>query len=166
MNGIHPTMAAPVVPVTRVPALDTLDQYVVGKAVADKAAISPSVELTCSSDYCDIANSLIEGYARFISRLTGLEDVAFFVSRQSSIASESDLLRGVISASVLAAEEGQQSRCDFREDSEQHADEGEVQFSLDLGLYVGPENGEQQPLVGVPDSVSVLPVQERGDCPI
>ncbi|GFN18422.1 nonribosomal siderophore peptide synthase SidC [Aspergillus tubingensis] len=152
MNGIHPTMAAPVVPVTRVPALDTLDQYVVGRAVADKAAISPSVELTCSADFRDVAKSLIEGYARFISRLTGLEDVAFFVSRQSSIASESDLLRGVISASVLAAEEGQQPRCDFREDSEQHADEGEVQFSLDLGLYIGPENGEQQPLVGVRDS--------------
>ncbi|BCS01581.1 nonribosomal siderophore peptide synthase SidC [Aspergillus luchuensis] len=152
MNGIHPTMAAPVVPVTRVPALDTLDQYVVGKTVADKAAISPSVELTCSADFRDVAKSLIEGYACFISRLTGLEDVAFFVSRQSSIASESDLLRGVISASVLAAEEGQQPRCDFREDGEQHADEGEVQFSLDLGLCVGPENGEQQPLVGVRDS--------------
>ncbi|GKZ21096.1 nonribosomal peptide synthase, partial [Aspergillus brasiliensis] len=152
LNGIHPTMAAPVVPVTKVPALDTIDQYVVGKAAADKAAISPSVELTCSSDFRDVAKSLIEGYARFIARLTGLEDVAFFVSRQSSIAGESDLLHGVISASVQAAEEGQQPRCDFREDSEQHADGDEVQFSLDLGLYVGPENGEQQPLVGVRDS--------------
>ncbi|RAL03735.1 nonribosomal siderophore peptide synthase SidC [Aspergillus ibericus CBS 121593] len=151
MNGTHSAMAAPILPVTKVPALDTIDQYAVEKSVCDAVAISPSVELACSSDFRDVANSLIEGYAHFVSRFTGSEDVAFFVSRQSSLTSESELLRGVISASVVAGEEGQRPTCAIREGSDQHADGDEVQFSLDLGLCADPENGEQQPLAGVRD---------------
>ncbi|PYI02663.1 nonribosomal siderophore peptide synthase SidC [Aspergillus sclerotiicarbonarius CBS 121057] len=151
MDGIHSAMPAPVLPVTKVPALDTIDQYVVENSVGDAVAISPSVELVCRSDFRDVANSLIQGYAHFVAQFTGSEDVAFFVSRQSSLASESEPLRGVISAVVVAGEEGKRPTCAIHEASEQHADGGEVQFSLNLGLCADPENGEQQPLAGVQD---------------
>ncbi|OOG00407.1 hypothetical protein ASPCADRAFT_136039 [Aspergillus carbonarius ITEM 5010] len=112
--------------------------------------MSPSIELACRSDFEDVADSLIEGYARFVSSFTGSEDVAFFMS-QSSLASESEPLRGVMSASIVAGEEGQRPTCAIRDASEQHVDGGEVQFCLHLGLCVGPENGEQQPLAGLRD---------------
>ncbi|PWY66394.1 nonribosomal siderophore peptide synthase SidC [Aspergillus sclerotioniger CBS 115572] len=150
MNGNSSTMTAPVLPVTKVPALDTVDHYAVQKSGGDAVAISPPIELACHSDFQDVANSLIEGYARFVSGFTGSEDVAFFMS-QSSLASESEPLRGVISASIVAGEEGQRPTCAIRDASQQHADGGEVQFSLHLGLCTDPENGGQQPLAGVPD---------------
>ncbi|PWY89880.1 nonribosomal siderophore peptide synthase SidC [Aspergillus heteromorphus CBS 117.55] len=134
------TMAT-LLPATRVPPLDTIDQYAVEKPLGSSAAISSPLELVCGADLRDVASSLIQGYARFVSRFTGLEDVAFFVSRSSSFTIGSQPTRAVASASVVA-ENGQPS-CVVRELGEQHGDRDEIQFYLDLGLSAEPENGER-----------------------
>ncbi|PYH91604.1 nonribosomal siderophore peptide synthase SidC [Aspergillus ellipticus CBS 707.79] len=140
-KGQQSTMSTTPLPATRVPALDTIDQYAVGKPVGDAVGISPPLELACDSDFHDVASSLVQGYARFVSCFTGLEDIAFFVSRQSNFAVGSEPTHGVVSASVV---EGQQPSCVIHEISEQHGNRDEIQFSLDLGFGAGPENGERQ----------------------
>ncbi|OJJ34714.1 hypothetical protein ASPWEDRAFT_39793 [Aspergillus wentii DTO 134E9] len=126
-----------VLPVTKVPALDTIDSYAVDRSSVVATAQSPSIELSASCDSQTLANTLVQGYARFVSRFTGLEEVAFVVSRHSSFVAGSESSRGVVCASVTG------SQCATRELPYTHHSTQETQFSLQLGLEeAGPENGE------------------------
>jgi hypothetical protein len=142
--------------VTKVPALDTIDHYVINKSGDNSIARSPSVDLFCSSDIKDITDDIVQGYARYISNFTGLEDVAFLVSRHSDLASGTAQARSVICASVVCADGDQPQKdrtsCKVRELDARYYNKDEVQFSLTLGFGVGPENGELQP--SVQESVS------------
>ncbi|KAE8379604.1 hypothetical protein BDV26DRAFT_291200 [Aspergillus bertholletiae] len=138
-----------ILPVTKVPALDTIDPYVVNRSADLAVARSSPVELSYSSEIEHLADDIVQGYARFILSFTGLEEVAFFVSRYSPFVS-AEACR-IICASVLCSDGAGQQRshasCKLREVDICHYNKDEIQFSLTLGLGVGPENGEQQPSV-------------------
>ncbi|GMG47306.1 unnamed protein product [Aspergillus oryzae var. brunneus] len=140
-----------ILPVTKVPALDTIDPYVVNRSADLAVARSPSVELFYTSEIQNLADDIVQGYARFISSFTGLEDVAFFVSRHSPFVSGTQRACGVICASVFGSDRAEQQTgqecCKVREVDTCYYNKDEVQFSLTLGLGVGPENGELQPSV-------------------
>ncbi|KAE8356002.1 hypothetical protein BDV28DRAFT_145645 [Aspergillus coremiiformis] len=142
---------AEVLPVTKVPALDTIDQYIVKRTVDSPVARSPSVTLFCSSGTQDIADDIIQGYACFISKFTGLEDVSFLVSRHSAFMLATKPACGVILASVLCSDQNEQlngqDKPEIREIDQRYYNKDEVQFSLTLGLSTEPENGEPQPSV-------------------
>ena len=140
-----------ILPVTKVPALDTIDPYVVNRLAECAVARSPPLELSYSTEYQNLADDIVQGYARFISSFTGLEDVAFFVSRHSPFVSATQQTCGVICASVFCSDGAEQQRgeecCKVREVDTCYYNKDEIQFSLTLGLSVGPENGELQPSV-------------------
>ncbi|KAE8164960.1 hypothetical protein BDV40DRAFT_99320 [Aspergillus tamarii] len=140
-----------ILPVTKVPALDTIDPYVVNRSADPVVARSPPVELFYRSEIQNLADDIVKGYARFISSFTGLEDVAFFVSRHSPFVSGTQQACGVICASVFGSDDAEQQtsqeHCKVREADACYYNKDEVQFSLTLGLSVGPENGELKPSV-------------------
>lgn len=129
-------------PVTKVPALDTIDRYAVDKSVGAVVGKSPSVEVACSSSVRDLADSIIQGYARFISRFIGAEDVAFFVTRHAAFATGPDATRYAVCAFAVGS--GDAATYTVHEFNEGQRDQNEVQFILELGLGSGPENGEAQ----------------------
>ncbi|BCR86049.1 uncharacterized protein ACHE_30036A [Aspergillus chevalieri] len=128
-----------VLPVTKVPALDTIDQYAVER-VAGEAANSPAIELSCDAGSQDVAKGIMQAYARFVSHFTGLEDVAFAISRDSSYVS-TESRRAVVCASVFADSEAGKT-CNLREASYARLNKDEVQFALEL-RNAEPENGDQ-----------------------
>ncbi|KAL4891562.1 hypothetical protein BDV59DRAFT_65864 [Aspergillus ambiguus] len=134
---------AEMLPVTKVPALDTVDRYVVDTSVGAAVGRSGWLELACSASVRDLANSIIKGYARFISSFTGLEDVAFFVTRHATFATGLDPTRYVVCGFAVAA--GNESTYTVHEFNDGLHDQNEVQFTLELGLGNGPENGVAQP---------------------
>ncbi|KAF5856241.1 hypothetical protein ETB97_007674 [Aspergillus alliaceus] len=148
-KGTSSKSMAEILPITKVPALDTIDQYVVNRSVDRPIARSPSVDLFCNSEIQDVTDGIIQGYARFVSGFTGLEDVAFFVSRYSPFVSGTEHVRGVIRASFLGSgkdEQGKgQHKCEVREVDQRYYNKEDVQFSLTLGLDAGLENSELQP---------------------
>ncbi|CRG90024.1 hypothetical protein PISL3812_07065 [Talaromyces islandicus] len=116
-------------PVTKLPALDIADQYVVGRRSAPRGR-SDAIELQCSSDK-SLSTEIIQGYADFIARLTGLEEVAFVVVQGSL---SSGLSRTVIHATQSTSrdslEENNTPLCSWREiDSPAYRNEG-IQFVL------------------------------------
>lgn len=130
-----------VLPATKVPALDTVDAYVVDKPVEeDSVGASQRIKISCSSDVCNakVIDGLVAGYARFVSSLTGLEDVAFCATRHSPFV-DSEPVTSIITASLV--HDGDQSKLVSREvDAKQHNDD-EIEFYAELGFGVGPENG-------------------------
>ncbi|PLB44515.1 non-ribosomal peptide synthetase/alpha-aminoadipate reductase [Aspergillus steynii IBT 23096] len=138
---------ADILPVTKFPALDTIDPYAVDRSLGDVVANSPLAELLCSADGQDVANDLIQGYARFISNFTGLEDVAYLLSRYPTLEAVSEPVRDVVCASVFWSESAQRpgdlSTCTIRHVDERLYNKDEIQFSLDLGANSEPENGEK-----------------------
>ncbi|RHZ54235.1 nonribosomal siderophore peptide synthase SidC [Aspergillus thermomutatus] len=130
-----------VVPVTKIPALDTIDQYAVERPTVDSIGQSPWLKIGSSDVSGDLAIALIEGYARFVCAFTGLDDIAFAVSRQPSTGSSQTL----ICASVTVTEEKEwlqsTQQCAVRELDFSYYNRDEVQFVLDLALTSGPENG-------------------------
>ncbi|KAF9885897.1 hypothetical protein FE257_012277 [Aspergillus nanangensis] len=133
-------------PVTKVPALDTLDQYAFDtSSVTPVVARSPCTTLVCTTEPRHGANSIIQGYANFIAHFTGLEDIAFFVSRHGIFRTASEPIRGVVCASVVSGErqeDGNSLDCTIIEFHEGYHNQDEVQFSLDLGTNDHPENSE------------------------
>lgn len=144
-NGVQ---HADILPVTKVPALDTIDPYAVEKPLGEVVANSPWAELLCSADVQDVADDLIQGYSRFISNFTGLEDVAFLLARHPAAGTASDTVRDVVCASVFWSESTQRpgdlSTCTIRHVDERLYNQDEIQFSLDLRASSDPENGEKQ----------------------
>lgn len=131
-----------VLPVTKVPALDTVDAYVVDRQVEDSVGASQRIKLSCSSDVCNakVIDGVVAGYARFVSALTGLEDVAFYFTRHSPFVSSP--VQSIITASPV--HDGDQSKLVSREADAKHANDDEIQFYAELGFGVGPENGEHR----------------------
>ncbi|RDW89800.1 nonribosomal siderophore peptide synthase SidC [Aspergillus mulundensis] len=135
-----------VVPVTKIPALDTVDAYAVqdrdkdndrpidGDGDGDGRATSERISLVCdSAGDRSVIDGLIRGYARFIAALTGQDDVAFCSTRREPYVSERTI--SIILASVA------QGDVDYREVYAKY-DDDDVQFYIELGR-AGPENGRQ-----------------------
>ncbi|KAL3475508.1 hypothetical protein BJX99DRAFT_259279 [Aspergillus californicus] len=138
----RPTSPREILPVTKVPALDTIDRYAVDEPIeGDAVARSQRITLSCTSDVRTVIDGLVQGYARFISRFTGLEDVAFLTTRHVPFV-ESGSLRILNSASISHDEK--QRRSVFREVDAKFHEPDEVQFYADLGLSVDPGNGEHK----------------------
>lgn len=70
--------SSPRLPVIKVPALNIIDQYVVDTA-SQSRGYSETIELPCCHD-----SDVIQGYARFVARFTGLEEVTFVVNRNKN----------------------------------------------------------------------------------
>lgn len=141
-----------VLPVTKVPALDTIDPYVV-KTRATVVGRSPTVELAGAFfDPRNVATEIVQGYARFVAQITGLEDVAFAISRDPAFATGSEAHRAVVCASVFASTEGSKGEsCTLREADHTRYNPEEIQFALQLRGHVASENGAQH---DVSDDVS------------
>ena len=152
-NGQRGTTSLEILPATKVPALDTVDPYAVDRPTADATVHSPVGELIQSSDCATIESQLVQGYAQFISGFTGLEDIAFTISRHPKPTRASQPPRGIICASIPGSPGGE--LCTIRELPFRLDSKKETQFSLQLDLDAEPENGEQQPEDAVPEAVSV-----------
>ncbi|KAL4786317.1 hypothetical protein BJX76DRAFT_355222 [Aspergillus varians] len=128
-------------PVTKVPALDTVDGYTADKPIDDDDSIGKSqqIKLSCSSDARVVIDDLIRGYARFISSLTGLEDITFCSTRHSPFV-ELEPLRSIVTASFVH-DGGEKTNFVFREVDAKYHDHEEVQFYAELGFGVKPGNG-------------------------
>ncbi|KAL4907117.1 hypothetical protein BDW74DRAFT_175902 [Aspergillus multicolor] len=139
-----------VVPVTKVPALHTVDAY--AYAVEDKEnkdddrpidgnadpddgrTTSERISLVCeNAGDRSVIDGLVRGYARFIAALTGLDDVAFCSTRRQPYVSEKTI--SIILASVA------KETADYREIYAKY-DDDDVQFYVELGR-AGPENGRR-----------------------
>ncbi|KAL4886629.1 hypothetical protein BJY04DRAFT_213387 [Aspergillus karnatakaensis] len=133
-NGLHAAEPMDVVPVTKVPALDTVDPYVVERPIEEEiVGWSQRITLSCTSGP-NVIDHLIRGYARFIAAFTGLEDVAFYtLQRLPFVDSESWSL---ITASI---DKGDHITVASRETDADH--DQDVQFYAELGARVKPENG-------------------------
>ncbi|KAL2827575.1 hypothetical protein BDW59DRAFT_56080 [Aspergillus cavernicola] len=136
--GSPPPSLPEVLPVTKVPALDTVDRYAVDTPIEDDLiGRSQRITLSCTSDVRIVIDHLIRGYACFISSFTGLDDVAFLTTRRSPFVKQPS--QTIITASVT--HEADQSKSTFRELDAKHHNQDEVQFCAELGFGVDPENG-------------------------
>ncbi|PYI30022.1 nonribosomal siderophore peptide synthase SidC [Aspergillus indologenus CBS 114.80] len=143
-NALDPAMTLVSIPTTKLPALDTVDQYAVDNSSQSSVVLSSRVELACDTNFQAVASDLVQGYAHFISSFTGLDEIAFFVARHSTAISGQEKERGVVCASVLREADGQ--RCTIEEVDKQYYDADEVHFCLALGFCEERENGEQHSL--------------------
>ncbi|KAL4872847.1 hypothetical protein BDV12DRAFT_193182 [Aspergillus spectabilis] len=140
-DGVHAAAPMEVVPVTKVPALDTVDPYAVDKPIEEKSdsvGRSQRITISCSSDVRTVIDDgLIRGYARFISSFTGLDDLACYSIRRFPFV-ESQPSWSLITASQN--DDGDQITINSRKiGSDQH--DQNVQFYAELGARVEPENG-------------------------
>lgn len=140
--------AAPeiMIPVTKVPALDVIDQYALGKPISDGIGHSALIKLTCDSDIENIDAELLSRYASFISAFTGLDDIAFAVWRRGIFATGSRSQQAIAHASLSAVvnEEEQLRRyrqCSLREIDYAYYRPEEVQFRLELDSPAEFTNG-------------------------
>ncbi|KAL4915868.1 hypothetical protein BDW62DRAFT_116965 [Aspergillus aurantiobrunneus] len=135
VRGSHPTE---LLPATKVPALDTVDAYAVQKPIDQHScARSQRIKLECDGDVRSVIDALTRGYARFISSLTGLDDVAFCAARRSPFVAEPVL--SVFIASLV--HDGDEAVFVCREVDAKYHDHDEVQFYAELGFGVEPGNG-------------------------
>ncbi|KAL2869238.1 uncharacterized protein BJX67DRAFT_22600 [Aspergillus lucknowensis] len=140
----HSSLLAPsvqVLPVTKIPALDTVDRYAADEPIVDledSVGKSPRVKLSCSSDVRNVIGNLLRGYACFIAAFTGFEDVAFLSNRSPPFA-ESKPSRSLVIASVASGDS--QSKVDLLEVDAKTHDQDEVQFYAEIGFGVSSENG-------------------------
>ena len=125
------------VPVTKVPALDTIEAYAgaFDKPI-DGAGTCQRTSLVCSASSAvdgDVIDGLVQGYARFIAGLTGLDDIAFYSTRHEPFALEKS------TSIIIASAASNELVC--REVDTNH--ENDVQFYAELGR-VEPENGRRE----------------------
>jgi hypothetical protein len=154
VNGSLPVPSVAALPVTKVPALDTVDRYAANEPIVDAGnpvGRSPRVKLSCTSDVRNVIDSLLGGYARFISSLTGLEDIAFLTNRTIPFV-ESKASRSIVVASVSHTE-GQSKINTIEVDSNYHHSHDEVQFYAELGISLESSNGKHKAVQGQ-DTVS------------
>lgn len=121
-------------PVTKVPALDVVDQYVVGRTSAPRGC-TDAIELQHSSDK-PLAAEIIQGYADFIARFTGLEEVAFVLAQGSLSSGQSRPSRTIVhatpSTSRDAVHENGTPLCSWREIGSPAYRKEDIQFVLDM----------------------------------
>jgi hypothetical protein len=129
-----------IVPVTKIPALDTIDQYAAEGSPDDSIGQSPWRRIGQGDASEELATGLIEGYARFVSALTGLEDVAFAVLCQPSTRPSQALICASVTVTDQEQEVQSARQCAVRELDFSYYNRSEVQFALDLALTGDPEN--------------------------
>lgn len=160
-EGQHPTppsnpdasnsLVPDVLPVTKIPALDTIDPYVVNRPT--EVTRSPAVELSGAFfDPRNVAKEIVQGYARFVAQFTGLEDIAFVISRDEAFVTNSEAQRAVVCASVSESSYGKGKACALHEVDYTRYNQEEIQFALQLRAYAASENGEQH---GAPEDVGL-----------
>lgn len=134
-NGSPSAMSepAPVLPVTKVPALDIVDRYVVASASHTRGH-SEAFELAHRSD-----KELIQSYVRFVAQFTGLEEIAFVVLRNYD---STPCVKTVVHATKVASVED--SIYSWREIENPSFKKEEIQFILDLKTHAS-ENDVQEP---------------------
>ncbi|KAJ0418527.1 hypothetical protein BJY00DRAFT_177828 [Aspergillus carlsbadensis] len=160
VNGSPPVSSVEALPVTKVPALDTVDRYAANEPIVDAGdpiGRSPRVKLSCSSDVRNVIDGLLGGYARFISSFTGLEDVAFLTNRTFPFV-DSKASRSIVVASVSHTESHSNINT-IEVDANYHHNHDEVQFYAELGLSVESSNGQHKVAHGQ-DTVFTLLVEE------
>lgn len=64
-------------PLTKVPLLDTVDQYVVSRSSEESTEAPSPIEIPCSIQQAGVVEKIFGGYARFIAAFTGLDELAF-----------------------------------------------------------------------------------------
>ncbi|KAJ9363713.1 hypothetical protein DTO280E4_2303 [Paecilomyces variotii] len=155
---------ANILPTTKVPALDTIDQYALETPLSRHSSrVSSSTRLSYTADISSIADDVVKGYASFISEFTGLDDLAFSITSTDS-PWQTGARCGVICASFSRpdSEEAGSSDSQLPEKLQElefaSYNEDEIQFALLLASGVRPENGEQQADTGSKDTF-VLAVQ-------
>lgn len=151
------------IPITKVPALDTTDHDAVESSTKDAIRNTPSLRFECCSDINAVGRDAIVGYAHFVSRFTGLDDIAFAIMRHGDFAFQSQSERCLYCASLskphseeeIFPQKPSQSlrQFDSKEVDYDHYKIDEVQFSLHLD---SSEDGEVDGLVEAKDQVRVL----------
>lgn len=138
-----------ILPATKVPALDTIDQYAIETPLRFSARISSSASLSYNVDISNVAEDIVRGYASFISEFTALDDLAFSITRRDNLWGAGPR-SGVICASFSRPDSEEvaslQSQLPekLQELGSASYSEDEIQFALDFASGVRPENGEQQ----------------------
>lgn len=121
-------------PVTKVPALDVVDRYVVGRSPAAHGC-SETIEMQCRSED-DLATGFIQGYADFIIQFTGLEEVAFVVDRGLVSGVQPRTSQTVIHATQSASRDSFAGNgtalCSWREVDFPAYRKEDIQFVLDM----------------------------------
>lgn len=148
---------ANILPTTKVPALDTIDQYALETPLSRHSSrVSSSTRLSYTADISSIADDIVKGYASFISEFTGLDDLAFSITRTDS-PWQTGARCGVICASFSRPDSEEAGSSDsqlpekLQELESASYNEDEIQFALLLASGVRPENGEQQADTGSKD---------------
>ncbi|KAM6509470.1 hypothetical protein FALCPG4_017124 [Fusarium falciforme] len=132
-------------PATKVPALDPIDHYL-SPTTQYSRGYTEAIDVSCCPGVSKETN-LVEVYARFVSDLTGADEVAFVIARGSSSGSSLMTLSIAVASAVPDQEDGSlvPSCKEFDMSCYQ---EGEIQFALDLRASI-PDGGstlEQQDL--------------------
>lgn len=118
-------------PATKVPSLDTADHYLASSAKQVRG-FAPVIDIPCSIDGSN-EKVLIKTYARFVSGLTGAEEVAFILVRDSG--PDPSLASMVVVSAVIhwsTEHEDEAISVSWDELDMSCCHENEIQFALDL----------------------------------
>ncbi|RKL30019.1 Nonribosomal peptide synthetase 2 [Fusarium oxysporum] len=118
-------------PATKVPSLDTADHYLAPSAKQVRG-FAPVIDIPCSIDGSN-EKVLIKTYARFVSGLTGAEEVAFILVRDSG--PDPSLASMVVVSAVIhwsTEHEDEAISVSWDELDMSCCHENEIQFALDL----------------------------------
>ncbi|RSL48505.1 hypothetical protein CEP53_009508 [Fusarium sp. AF-6] len=136
-------------PATKVPALDTIDHYL-SPTTEYSRGYSEAIHVSCCPGVSNETN-LVEVYARFVSDLTGADEVAFVLARGSSSGSSLMILSVTVASDVTGQSTQQEDGFlvpSWKEFNMSSYQEGEIQFALDLRASIpdGRSTLEQQDL--------------------
>lgn len=155
-NGDHKLTHDDNIPVTKVPSLDTVNHYAAEALPGSGYHLSKVLEFTYEADLPTLSNKIIQGYARFISAFTGLEDVAFALFQTANSFHTSETRHKIVCASISKFEREEEGSlrtphpCNIREcDIKSHG--VDTQFALELSIDTPFEDGEHSciSIVGV-----------------
>ncbi|KAF4993883.1 hypothetical protein FDECE_13287 [Fusarium decemcellulare] len=127
-------------PATKVPVLDIIDHYLSLPTEYPKG-YTETVEVSWSTGVSR-ETKLVESYARFVSGLTGADEVAFIIARGPELGSPPVFpSTGIVSAVIdqSTRQEDGYLTPRWKEFDMSYYQEGEIQFALDLGASV-PDN--------------------------
>jgi hypothetical protein len=134
-------------PATKVPALDTIDHYL-SSTTEYSRGYTEAIDVSCCPGVSKETN-LVKVYTRFVSDLTGADEVAFIISRGSSSGSSLMTLSIAVASAVTDQSTQQEDGSlvpSWKEFDMSCYQEGEIQFALDLRASI-PDGGsmlEQQ----------------------
>jgi hypothetical protein len=76
-------MGADFLPMTKIPLLNTVDQYVVPRNTEEQFENTSPIDICCQFQQTDVVDRIFEGYSRFISAFTGLDELVFAFASDS-----------------------------------------------------------------------------------